>query len=95
MDDDCGVRRLKSVEYLSDIILDGYIDTNSDTQRGGKEAHRGIGRDANRKSGRENVKILDNGQELVRFRVVERTTARRMIPAQIRNMSNGWMYDYM
>jgi len=56
MDDDCGVRQLKPVlrclDFLADIILDSYRDTNADVHREGKEARKSTRQDADRKSER-------------------------------------------
>jgi hypothetical protein len=91
MDDDCGARRLNQyMGFLADINLDGYRDTNEDEQRERKQAWRDIGRDANRKSGRKNIKNEEDGQELVRFRVVD------CLPDDpCTYMFSKWMYDYI
>jgi hypothetical protein len=68
MDDDCGVRRLKPVlrclDFLVDIILDDYRDTNEDAQREGRKRVEALDR---MQTGRmeDKCKDWDDSQELV------------------------------
>jgi hypothetical protein len=69
MDDGCGLRRLNQyLGFLANIDFDGYIDTNAEAQREGKEACRGIRQAANRKEWKEKCKEFGKMvQELVWF----------------------------